>query len=265
MLDTLGAALWRLAPLIALFVIVASLEWRRPTRALARTRIKRWSHNFALVLVNNFVLRLLFPTASVGVAWYAQQYHWGLLAPLPSIISVPLNLVLLDLAIYWQHRMMHRVPWLWRLHRVHHADTDFDVSTGLRFHPLEILFSLAYKAIVIVMLGATPMAVVLFEVLITACSIFNHANISLAANLEQPLRRLLVTPDMHRVHHSVRIEEHNSNFGFSISCWDRLFASYCAQPLEGHRAMKIGLARWRSDRHQTVWAMLVQPFKKTDN
>lgn len=261
MLDSLGPTLWRLAPLMVLFVILAGLEWRWPTRALARARVERWGHNLVLVLINNIILRLLFPAASVGVAWYAQQAHWGLLTSLPSIVSVPLSLVLLDLAIYWQHRMMHRVPWLWRLHRMHHADTDFDVSTGLRFHPIEILFSLAYKAVFIVTLGATPLAVALFELLITACSIFNHANISLASKLEQPLRRLLVTPDMHRVHHSVRVAEHNSNFGFSISCWDRLFASYCAQPLEGHQGMKIGLARWRTDKQQTVWAMLVQPFK----
>lgn len=265
MFDPTSSLFWRFFPLIVLFVCLAVVEWFRPIRPLNRARRRRWTHNFALIIFSNIMLRLIFPAASVGIAWMALQHDWGLLVSAPLFISVPLSLILLDLAVYWQHRVMHGVPWLWRLHRVHHADTDFDVSTGLRFHPLEILFSLAYKALVIVMLGAPPEAVVLFELLITACSLFNHANMSLPAKLERPLRQLLVTPDMHRVHHSIRQLEHNSNFGFSLSCWDRLFSSYRAQPLEGHHAMKIGLARWRSDRHQTVWAMLMQPFKKTDD
>jgi len=215
------------------------------------------------VAIDTLLLRLVFPAAAVGAAADAATNGWGLLQLLdaPAWLAVPLAMLALDLAIYGQHRLSHVWPPLWRLHRVHHCDLDIDVSTALRFHPLEILLSMLYKIAAVYLLGAPPLAVLLFEMLLTGCAMFNHSNLRLPARADAALRRLLVTPDMHRVHHSTRRTEHDSNFGFSLSCWDHLFASYRAQPAGGHGLMRIGLDSPRdSARCASLAGLLRLPF-----
>ncbi|RMH50584.1 MAG: sterol desaturase family protein [Zetaproteobacteria bacterium] len=204
----------------------------------------RWPGNFALLALDVLLLRLLFP---LGAAGFAALWPWGLLhmVPLPGWLAGLLAVVLLDLVIYWQHRLFHRLPLLWRLHRVHHTDPRLDVSSALRFHPLEILLSMAIKVAAIALIGAGATAVLCFEVLLNGMAMFNHGNIALPGRIERSLRRWLVTPDMHRIHHSVVAGEYNSNFGFNLSCWDRLFGSYRAAPRGGQRGMTIGLQQWR--------------------
>ena len=179
----------------------------------------------------------------------------------PLALSVVVTIVGMDFAIYWQHRAFHRVPWFWRMHRVHHSDTGFDTTTGVRFHPAEIVLSLAWKLVVVVALGAPAAGVVAFEVLLSVSSLFNHGNVRLPSGLDRRLRRIIVTPDMHRVHHSSRVEETDSNFGFNLALWDRVFASYRAQPAAGHAGMEIGLEQFRDAASQRFTALLAQPFR----
>lgn len=247
----------------ALFIVMASWEYFRPARSLNQTRSVRWFHNLSLVLVSSLLVRWCFPVAAVGIALFAEQNQWGVLNVLmwPLWLELVVSLVLLDLLIYFQHRMVHAVPWLWRIHRVHHADMDYDVTTGLRFHPLEILLSMAIKMLAVGLLGCPPMAVVIFEVLLNGTSMFNHGNVRLPAGLESVVRKVLVTPDMHRIHHSTDLRESNSNFGFSFSGWDRLFGTYLAQPKLGQKGMVFGLKGLRS-KHWTVWlpGLILLPF-----
>jgi sterol desaturase/sphingolipid hydroxylase (fatty acid hydroxylase superfamily) len=224
-------------------VLAAMLLWEAlaPARsATAATRIRR-ANNLALVALDTLLLRLLFPLLAVGLA--LQQAGTGLFAllPVPHWLAVVLAVILLDLAIYWQHRLFHAVPALWRLHRVHHADPDFDVTTALRFHPGEIILSMAAKLALVWLLGPPAEAVMIFEVLLNASAMFNHGNVRLPAGAEAMLRQLIVTPDLHRVHHSERAGEMHRNFGFCLSVWDRWFGSHAAQPQDGHAAMRIGL------------------------
>ena len=254
----------RLGAFLGVFTLMALLEAALPRRPRTLPRRARWPHNLGLVVLNSLLLRLVFPAAAVGVAAYVHQAGWGLvpwlgLSGLPALL---LAVVLLDLAIYLQHVMFHAVPALWRLHRVHHADLDYDVTTGLRFHPIEILLSMVIKFAVIAALGAPVAAVVAFEVILNGMAIFNHANLCLPGKLDRALRLLVVTPDMHRVHHSVEDDEANSNFGFNLSCWDRLLGTYRAQPRAGHEGMTIGIRTFRDPKTcATLPGMLLIPFR----
>ncbi|MGK7861253.1 sterol desaturase family protein [Falsiroseomonas sp. E2-1-a4] len=255
--------LLRLLPFAGVFALMAMAEALHPRRSRSQTRWCRWPSNLGIVLLDTLLLRLVFPTAAVGVALAVEAQGGGLLPwlGLSGLAAVVLAILLLDLVIYLQHRLFHAVPLLWRLHRMHHADLDFDVTTGLRFHPLEILTSMLIKLAAVVVLGAPAVAVLLFEILLNATSLFNHANLRLPARLDRVLRRVLVTPDMHRVHHSVVPQETNSNFGFSLAVWDRLFGTYRAQPAAGHAGMTIGLAEFRDPRELRLDRMLVQPLR----
>src|SRR5579863_1915264 len=207
-----------------------------PRRARSYSRLRRWPSNLSIVALNTLFVRVLLPATAVSLAMAGEQRGWGLLnnLPVPAWMAVVASVVLLDAAIYLQHVMFHAVPALWRVHRMHHADLDFDVTTGVRFHPIEIAISIGFKLAVIAALGAPATAVMTFEVLLNATSLFNHANLALPAGADALVRRLIVTPDMHRVHHSIVIRETNSNFGFNLSCWDHLFGTYRAQPAAGH-------------------------------
>jgi sterol desaturase/sphingolipid hydroxylase (fatty acid hydroxylase superfamily) len=257
----------RLAAFAGVLALVAGLEAWFPRRHRVAGRWLRWPNNLGIVALNTIVLRLVFPTAAVGVALAMEGRGVGLLPwlGLPAPLATLLAVVLLDLAIYLQHVMFHAVPTLWRLHRMHHADLDIDVTTGLRFHPVEILLSMVIKLGVVVALGAPALAVLLFEVLLNATSMFNHANLRLPGWLDRPLRLVLVTPDMHRVHHSVVPRETNSNFGFSLALWDRLFGTYRAQPEAGHDGMSIGIGQFRTPRELWLDRMLTQPVRRGDD
>jgi sterol desaturase/sphingolipid hydroxylase (fatty acid hydroxylase superfamily) len=223
----------------------------------------RWPSNLGIVALNTLVLRLTIPVAAVGLATLGEQRGWGLLntTSLPEGVRIVVAVVLLDLAIYLQHVMFHAVPALWRLHRMHHADLDFDVTTGARFHPIEILLSMGLKLGVVVALGTPAVAVLIFEVLLNATSMFNHGNVGLPTSIERVLRWIVVTPEMHRVHHSVVPNETNSNFGFNLPWWDRLFGTYRAQPEAGHVRMTIGLDSFRDSAELRLDRMLLQPFR----
>ena len=240
----------RLSFFFSIFGLMALWEVLAPRRSLHASKIVRWTNNLGLVFFNSLVLRLLFPAAAVGTAFFAIEQGWGwfnyFVAPFWAAVLA--SVLVMDFCIWLQHVMLHAVPVLWRLHRVHHADLDFDVTTGTRFHTLEILLSMLIKVAVIVLLGPPVMAVVLFEVILNATSMFNHANVRIPATLDRFLRPIVVTPDMHRVHHSIEDDETNSNFGFNLPWWDRLFGTYRAQPRAGHEAMTIGIRTFRADK-----------------
>lgn len=251
----------RLSFFLGIFAVVALWEVLAPRRARMLSRWVRWPNNLGIVAFNTVLLRFLVPTAAVGLALIAEERDWGLLNNLvvPYWLCVILSVLIMDLAIYLQHVMVHAVPALWRLHRMHHADLDFDVTTGARFHPLEIFLSMGIKAAVVVALGPPALAVLIFEVLLNATSMFNHGNIRLPKALDRVLRWVVVTPDMHRVHHSVLPDETNSNFGFNLPWWDRLMGTYRDQPREGHEGMTIGIEQFRNSRDQWLDRMLIQP------
>ncbi|OGB17019.1 MAG: fatty acid hydroxylase [Burkholderiales bacterium RIFCSPLOWO2_12_67_14] len=246
------------------FALVALWELASPRRVLQLPRAQRWASNLGIVLLNTVIVRLLFPTAAVGMAALGVEKGWGLLNhfAVPFWLAVPLAVVAMDFVIWLQHVMVHAVPALWRLHRVHHADLDYDLTTGARFHPLEIVLSMGIKFATIALLGAPVLAVVVFEVLLSACALFNHGNIRLPDGVDRVLRWFLVTPDMHRVHHSVEDDESNSNFGFNLTWWDRLFGTYREQPRGGQLGMVIGI-HGHADPHEVARlpGMLMLPFK----
>jgi sterol desaturase/sphingolipid hydroxylase (fatty acid hydroxylase superfamily) len=252
----------RLACFGGVLALMALWELLAPRRPLAQSKIVRWSSNLGIVVVNTVVVRLLFPAAAMGVAVLAAERGWGLLntVELTSGVAIVVSVVALDFAIYLQHVMFHAIPALWRLHRMHHADLDFDVTTGLRFHPIEIILSVLIKMAAIVVLGPPVVAVLIFEVTLNATSMFNHGNVRLPGAIDRPLRWLMVTPDMHRVHHSVVAAETNSNFGFSLPWWDRLLGTYRDQPAAGHDAMAIGIEMFRDGGALHLHRMLIQPF-----
>ena len=258
-------ALIRLAAFIGVFAAVAAWEFAAPCRKGAFPRSRRWPHNLGLLLVDTIVVRLAAPGAAVGVALIAEQRGWGFLnlAAVPAAVAFVVALLLLDLVIYFQHVMFHAVPTLWRLHRVHHADLDFDVTTGTRFHPIEILISMAIKCAAVAAIGAPPVAVLAFEVLLNATAMFNHANASLPGPLDRALRWLVVTPDMHRIHHSVNYDESSSNFGFNAPWWDRLFGTYRAAPRAAQGSMPIGVDAFRTEHDLRLDQLLIQPFRET--
>lgn len=253
----------RLASFLGIFAVMAVWELLAPRRVLSQSKRQRWFNNLGLVVFNTALLRLVFPLAAVGMATTAELNGWGLFNRVepPGWLALLASVVILDGAIYLQHVMLHAVPLFWRLHRVHHADLDFDVTTGSRFHPVEILLSMLIKFAVIVLLGPPIVAVVVFEVLLNASSMFNHSNVRLPTALDALLRWLIVTPDMHRVHHSHLDHETNSNFGFNLSIWDRLFGTYRNQPQEGHEGMVIGIDTFRDAAHCiTLRGMLGMPL-----
>ena len=246
--------------------VMALWEIAAPRRVVTIPRSLRWTNNLAIVALNSILLRLLFPTAAAGAAVFAAENLWGLFnyLDLQRSYKIVLCVILLDLTIYLQHVIFHALPMLWRLHRVHHTDLHFDVTTGVRFHPLEIILSMLIKITVIAALGPPVAAVVIFEILLNASSMFNHGNVRIPQPLDRLLRLIVVTPDMHRVHHSVEEIETNSNFGFNLSIWDRLFGTYRKQPALGHEKMIIGLETPRDvERCNTLPAMLAMPFTGT--
>lgn len=254
----------RLGFFVGVFAIVGLWEAVAPRRALTASKALRWASNLGLVVLNTVLLRLLFPLAAAGIAAFAAANGWGLLNHfhVPFWIAVPAAVVAMDFVIWLQHVMVHAVPALWRLHRVHHADLDYDVTTGARFHPIEIALSMLIKFATVAVLGPPVLAVVIFEVLLNATAMFNHGNIRIPAGIDRVLRGFVVTPDMHRVHHSVEDDETNSNFGFNLPWWDRLFGTYRAQPRAGHEAMAIGIHGHR-DPHEVARldGMLMLPFR----
>ena len=253
----------RLGIFFGVFLIMLVWELVAPRRLLSVSKLLRWSSNLGLLVVNSIVLRLLFPAAAVGMALYTAEMGWGLfnLLEFPFWLEVMAAVVLLDLAIYAQHLLMHRVPVLWRLHRVHHADLDIDLTTGSRFHTIEIIFSMLIKGIVILALGPAIFAVLIFEVVLNGMAMFNHSNVSLPPRVERIVRGLFVTPDMHRVHHSIILEETNSNYGFNLSLWDRIFKTYIDQPRKGHDDMTIGIPGFRNVAQvDKLPGMLLLPF-----
>lgn len=253
----------RLGFFFGVLFVIAAWEIFAPRRKLTVSKLQRWLNNIGLVFLNTIILRLLFPAAAVGMAVFTSTQGWGILnyISLPLWLSVLLSVVIMDLIIYLQHVMVHAVPVLWRLHRVHHADLDYDVTTGARFHPIEIILSMLIKFATILVLGPPVVAVVIFEVVLNAMAMFNHGNIRLPLNLDRILRWLLVTPDMHRVHHSVEDDEANSNFGFNLSIWDRLMGTYRDQPRKGHEGMIIGIHHYRDPKQvDQLPGMLALPF-----
>lgn len=253
----------RLGMFFGIFAVMAIWELLAPRRVLTQSKPARWLNNIALVILNTVVVRIVFPAAAVGVAAWATAQHWGLFnyTDTPTWLAIIVSVVLLDGLIYFQHVMFHAIPAFWRLHRVHHADMDFDVTTGARFHTLEILLSMLIKFAAIILLGPPVVAVVIFEVVLNASSMFNHSNVRLPLGLDRLLRVFIVTPDMHRVHHSHHAHETNSNFGFSLSLWDRLFGTYRAQPVDGHENMVIGIDTFRDSKQCIpLHRLLLMPF-----
>lgn len=243
-------------------VLLGMMLWELGAPRRRPQRKTRWLSNLGIVVLNALLLVLL-PISAVGAALFSIFNHFGLFLwlELPLWPSIILSLLLLDLAIYWQHRLFHAIPVAWRVHRMHHTDTEFDVTTALRFHPLEIVISMVIKVGVIILIGAPLLAVIAFEIILNAAAMFNHANIKLPRLVDAVLRYLLVTPDMHRVHHATKAQEYNTNFGFNLSIWDRLFASYTAQPQGGHAAMEIGQPTHREPKEMGLRQLLTQPFR----
>lgn len=254
----------RMGCFFGILAVMALWEVLVPRRSLTVSKPVRWVNNLGLVFFNSFLLRLMFPAAAVGMAAFASSQGWGIFNyyETPFWLAVVVSVVAMDFIIYLQHVMVHAVPALWRLHRMHHADLDFDVTTGARFHPVEILLSMLIKFATIVVLGPAVIAVVVFEVLLNATAMFNHGNVRLPLGLDRLLRWIVVTPDMHRVHHSVEDDEANSNFGFNLPWWDRLLGTYRDQPRAGHTGMTIGIHRYRTPKEVSwVPGMLLLPLR----
>lgn len=259
----------RLGAFIGIFLAMALLELAAPRRVQSASKRKRWTTNLLIGGTGMLAVRLMallaVPVVAVAAALWAQGAGWGLLnwTQWPTWLEMLIALLVLDLAIYGQHFASHKLPILWRLHKVHHSDVDFDVTTAVRFHPVEIALSMLWKVVVVLAIGASAWAVVLFEVILNGCAMFNHANISMPARLDQMIRTFIVTPDMHRVHHSVYRDEHDTNFGFNLSVWDRLFRTYTPQPRDGHTGMTIGLRKYLGENPTRFLWSLRLPFMPT--
>ncbi len=252
----------RLFCFLSVFLLMASLEIFAPRRPLSTSKSKRWFCNIGIVVINTFLLRSLFSVAAVGSALIAQEEKWGMFNhwDWPTWLAFPLAIITLDFIIYLQHIMFHAVPILWRLHMVHHADLDLDVSSGSRFHPIEIMLSMGIKLASVVLIGASPEAVVVFEILLNVMAMFNHSNVQIPKKIDTLLRYFMVTPDMHLIHHSVLPEETNRNFGFNLPWWDRVMGTYRAEPKEGYLGLTIGLDQFRDPRRLTLPKILLLPF-----
>ncbi|MCP4108851.1 MAG: sterol desaturase family protein [Desulfobacteraceae bacterium] len=255
-------AILRAGCFLGFFCILAAWESVSPRRQLIFSKTVRWYSNLSLVLLNSLILRWSFPVLAVGFAGIVREHHWGLLnnITVPMGLSIIVSLLILDCAIYLQHVMFHALPLLWRFHRMHHTDLDYDMTTGVRFHPFEILLSMGIKLGVIALLGPPAVAVLVFEVILNLAAMFNHGNIALPLKIDRILRWFVVTPDMHRVHHSVILKETHSNFGFNVPWWDHLFGTYRSQPQKGHTDMVIGLKEFRAPKYLHLLWLFVQPF-----
>ena len=253
---------FRLSFFCGIFVFMAVWEIIAPRRSLSNPRTTRWFNNLMLTLLNSLLVRWLFPITAIGFAIYSREQHWGIfnISEIPKWATGIMSIIVLDLTIYAQHVFFHKIPFFWRFHRMHHTDLDIDVTSGTRFHPVEIIISMGIKMAIIGILGAPPLSVLIFEVLLNGTSMFNHSNVFITYRIDKLLRTFLVTPDMHRVHHSVIIKETNSNFGFNFPFWDRIFGTYRGQPASGHEAMTIGLANYRNQKWLTLPWMLAVPF-----
>ena len=253
----------RLSIFLGVFAVMAAWEALAPRRARSHGRLRRWPSNIGIVVLNTVILRIVFPVAAIEFAASVHGGGLGLMGifGLPGWVEFLIAIAILDLAIYLQHMLFHAAPLLWRLHRMHHQDLDFDVTTGARFHPVEILLSMGIKFMVIAALGPSAAAVLVFEALLNGMAMFNHANAKIPLGVDAILRKIVVTPDMHRVHHSILSNETNSNFGFNLSIWDRLFGTYRAQPAAGHEAMTIGIEQFREGRELWLDRLLLQPLR----
>ena len=254
----------RLILFIGIFAVMALSEAALPRRERGRGRGHRWFTNLGIAIVDTLAVRLVFPVAAVGIAVIAEARGWGLfnIIAWPGWLEALIAFLVLDLAIYIQHVASHKFPILWRLHRVHHADPEIDVTTGIRFHPVEIVLSMGYKVLVVIGLGAPALAVFAFEVVLNGCALFNHANLRIPKPADAAVRLLIVTPDMHRVHHSTMRRERDSNYGFNLSVWDRLFRTYTDQPERGHLGMTIGLDQFPGDPPTHLGWSLALPFRR---
>ena len=256
----------RLGFFVSLFVVLAIAEVLLPRRSLKISRLQRWSNNLGLSFMNSILMKLILPIAGTGLAVIVAEKQFGLLNAfeLPIIVAITLYLVVFDLAIYFQHRFFHFLGPLWRLHRMHHTDLDYDLTTGNRFHPLSIILSLIIKLVLIVVMGPPAIAVLVSEILLNLTSMFNHSNVNIPSRIDRMLRLFVVTPDMHRIHHSQDSMEYNKNFGFNFPWWDRLFGTYKEEPALGHDAMIIGIHGFNEKSSVWLHRMLVQPFKEPD-
>jgi sterol desaturase/sphingolipid hydroxylase (fatty acid hydroxylase superfamily) len=254
--------LFRLAAFFGVLGLLATWEVLAPRRQLTADKVMRWVANLSVVVLNTVMLRALFATGAVGVAVAATQERWGVLNHLtwPTWLEVFVAVIALDFVLYLQHVMFHAVPTFWRFHMMHHADLDCDVTTGVRFHPIEVILSLVIKLTAVVVLGAPPAAVLSFEILLNATSMFNHSNVSMPVSVDRVLRWLVVTPDMHRIHHSIDPRETNRNFGFNLPWWDHLLGTYLANPAQGHETMTLGLAQFRDPKRLNFTGILALPF-----
>lgn len=258
---------WRLGCFVGVLAIMLVWERLKPKRQPQLPAKRRWPANLGIVAVNSIVLRLLIPAGAIGAALWSADVNFGLMHYFdwPLALSVVIGFLLLDCAIYWQHRLFHRIPILWRIHRMHHADTDFDATTGLRFHPVEIVLSMLIKIAIVVLFGIPAIAVLIFEILLNATSLFNHGNVALPSRWEWPVRRLIVTQEMHRIHHSQLPAETNSNYSFNLSVWDRIFRSYTAHPKAGSDGIKIGLKEYPAQPQSTKLSYLLAiPFRQPE-
>ena len=258
----MSEAALRLGFFFVLLALLALSEWRWPRNISRAVRLRRWPINLGLGLLNTLCLRVLTPWLAFAIALRARDAGIGLfnIVQVSPWLAIASSMLILDMTIYWQHRLMHVVPWLWRLHRLHHTDLALDVTSGVRFHPLEILFSLAVKLSAVLALGAPPAAVLAFEILLSSFSLFTHTNVAIPERTDRVLRWLIVTPDMHRIHHSVLRDEHDRNFGFNVSWWDRVFGSYRDRARQSQVELRLGLNTFRSPREQRFPALLLQPF-----
>ena len=260
--------LLRLTAFVSIFATMALLEWLLPKRALRHAKVRRWITNLTITAISNLIVRALaylaVPVAAVAAALYSEAEGIGLfnVTAWPTWMEVILAVVLLDFALWLQHLISHKVPVLWRLHQMHHSDVDIDVTTAIRFHPIEIVLSLFWKILWVVAFGIPAVAVIAFEIILNGCAMFNHANLALPAQLDRVLRLVIVTPDMHRVHHSIERSEHDTNYGFNLSIWDRLFGTYQAQPRHGHQGMVIGLKPYQSENPTELGWSLTLPFRR---
>lgn len=263
-LDVTSYSSTRLSVFVLLLVVLALLEILSPRRKLQHSKAKRWANNFGISALNSAIVALVVPLVGVAAAVLANERGWGLFNQfeIQPVIGIALYIVAFDFTIYLQHRMFHKFKILWRLHRAHHTDLDYDVSTGVRFHPLSICISAAIKLCLIVLLGPLAISVLISEIILNATSMFNHSNIKLPARLDRILRLIIVTPDMHRIHHSVEANEHNRNFGFNFPWWDRLLNTYKENPAKGQEAIEVGIHGFREDRSTGIFSLLAQPFQK---
>ena len=259
-------ASFRMTFFVSVLAAMALWELASPRRKRIYKRRERWIGNLALIVVGTLFLRLFFPLLAVDIAYLAQARQGGIfnLANLPPALEFLMAIVVLDFVVYWQHVVFHRIPILWKLHRVHHTDRDLDATSALRFHPLEIGLSMIIKIFVVIILGASPLAVIVFEVILNAMAMFNHGNVALPKKLDRTLRKVLVTPDMHRIHHSIEKQEFNTNFGFNLSLWDRLFSSYTQDPEAGQTEMTLGQKDHLTHEPVSLFFMLMLPFQKDD-